>query len=77
MKEKKLQRELEECTFIPKINKPEKKKQVISPEDEDEDPDDTLNRDIDNDLGKDPRHWVERLAQIKPDFSKIQDQVLP
>lgn len=25
----------------------------------------------------DEQNWVERLARIKPDFSKIQDQVLP
>ena len=42
-----------------------------------ENPDESFNRDVDNDFEEDPRHWVERLAQMKPDFSKIQDQVLP
>ena len=70
LKEKQIQRELEKCTFVPKINRFKKEKPIIlSPEEEEmdkfksmENPDDDLNRDVDNDLREDSRHWVERLA---------------
>jgi hypothetical protein len=62
----------------------QKKKPILSPEEQEmekfkslENMDESLNKDIDDDLERDDRHWVERLARIKPDFSKIQDQVLP
>ena len=41
--------------------------------DNEQDDSNLLNKDFDDYDVTNGKHWVERLAQIKPDFSKIQD----